>query len=291
MKEFCENEHCENPGFKVVSVSVAKPSDQTRTLCAACEEAYSIGVQHGTITAHQELAVRYVEKLMAADGFVVLGLNQSDPSRHGACEAWAYRGPLDFDVATPVVFGLGPKVRDALIALDLELADPKLGRRGTRRHGSGRNIAIEIDDRELATILVALRYHQGENLAGGEGIVDQAIQEIATDGGRLKPLTSGEIDRLCQRFNAGSAPKAGLPERGLTVEPPHKDSGSEPLFRVVYAIDVNASNAHEAAKAANQTMTDPAAMPPVLQVIDQGGAVTTIDLSEKESLDKKGGGP
>jgi hypothetical protein len=30
---------------------VAKPGDEKRTLCAACEEAYTWGVQHGRMTA------------------------------------------------------------------------------------------------------------------------------------------------------------------------------------------------------------------------------------------------
>jgi hypothetical protein len=42
MKEFCENQHCENPGVKVVLVSVETPSDQKRTLCIPCEEAYTV---------------------------------------------------------------------------------------------------------------------------------------------------------------------------------------------------------------------------------------------------------
>ena len=49
MKEFCENPDCESPAFKEVPVSVSKPSDQKRTLCATCEEAYSWGVQHGAM--------------------------------------------------------------------------------------------------------------------------------------------------------------------------------------------------------------------------------------------------
>jgi hypothetical protein len=51
MKEFCQNPNCENPAFKEVPVSVSKPSDQKRTLCATCGEAYSWGVQHGTISS------------------------------------------------------------------------------------------------------------------------------------------------------------------------------------------------------------------------------------------------
>ena len=53
MKEFCENQYCESPGFKEVPVSVRKAGDQRRTLCAACEEAYTWGVQHGRMTVEQ----------------------------------------------------------------------------------------------------------------------------------------------------------------------------------------------------------------------------------------------
>lgn len=51
MKQFCENPNCESPAVKEVPVSVNLPSDQKRSLCAACEEAYSWGVQHGVMTS------------------------------------------------------------------------------------------------------------------------------------------------------------------------------------------------------------------------------------------------
>ena len=47
MNEFCENPHCSSRGNKEVPVSINRPGDQQRTLCAACEEAYTWGVQHG----------------------------------------------------------------------------------------------------------------------------------------------------------------------------------------------------------------------------------------------------
>lgn len=50
MKPFCENPNCESPAFKEVPVSVNKPSDQKRTLCATCQESYSWGVQHGAMS-------------------------------------------------------------------------------------------------------------------------------------------------------------------------------------------------------------------------------------------------
>jgi hypothetical protein len=44
---------CENQSVKEVPVSVHKPEDQARALCAACEEAYSWGVQHGKVSAQE----------------------------------------------------------------------------------------------------------------------------------------------------------------------------------------------------------------------------------------------
>ncbi len=47
MERYCQNPLCENESAKIAPVSVDKPSDQKRSLCAVCEEAYSWGVQHG----------------------------------------------------------------------------------------------------------------------------------------------------------------------------------------------------------------------------------------------------
>ena len=54
MEAFCQNPLCESPSFKEVPVSVQKPSDQVRALCAPCEEAYTWGVQHGRKTAESK---------------------------------------------------------------------------------------------------------------------------------------------------------------------------------------------------------------------------------------------
>jgi len=47
MKTFCENPLCQSQSVKEVPVSVETPADQIRALCAACEEVYTWGVQHG----------------------------------------------------------------------------------------------------------------------------------------------------------------------------------------------------------------------------------------------------
>ena len=139
-------------------------------------------------------------------------------------------------------------------------------------------IALRITRRELATILAALRFHQDENLQGSPDIPDQFIKEIATDGGLFKPLSSEEVGRLCERLNTEEDPPAS---KGLVIEPPHKEGGDEPLFRVVYVIDVNATSPLKAAKQAHRIMADPQSQPPVLEVIDHKGKAVSIDLSEE----------
>jgi len=60
---------------------------------------------------------------------------------------------------------------------------------------------LVVDDRQLATILAALRFHQVENLQGGAGIEDRAIEEIATDAGKLTALNFDEVEGLCRMLN------------------------------------------------------------------------------------------
>ena len=61
------------------------------------------------------------------------------------------------------------------------------------------------------------------------------------------------------------------------IEPPPKEKD---LYRVVYVIDVNADSPLDAAKMTERIMTDPDSLAPVLEVVDQGGKVTKIDLSK-----------
>lgn len=79
MKDFCENQYCESPGAKVVPVSVKQPSDQKRTLCVPCEEAYTWGVQHGTISAQAAQARPHVDRFLKKDSFVIVVRNDGDP--------------------------------------------------------------------------------------------------------------------------------------------------------------------------------------------------------------------
>ncbi len=69
--------------------------------------------------------------------------------------------------------------------------------------------------------------------------------------------------------------------RTFHIQPPPAEKGDEPLFRVIYIIDVNAANPLEAARLTHQIMTDPESLPPVLEVMNHKGNVEKIDLSEK----------
>jgi hypothetical protein len=50
MEKYCQNPLCESEASKQVPVSVDRPGDQKRSLCAACEEVYTWGVQHGQMS-------------------------------------------------------------------------------------------------------------------------------------------------------------------------------------------------------------------------------------------------
>ncbi len=207
MKDYCENEYCENPGAKVVPVSVNKPSDQKRTLCATCEEAYTWGVQHGTMSSQ----VKEVWLVAVADRGIVAHVHAFANAKAAITALAAY--------LTEYNGYAGP-------------ANIRAIRRWLRRHDE--NLSVEI---------------------------------------------------TCQRWDEGAA--AGVrctskPGRGLVIPPPPHDRGEEPLYRVVYQIDVNARDKREAAESVHRTMTDPDSMPPVLEVIDHRGHTTAIDLSKKE---------
>jgi len=70
------------------------------------------------------------------------------------------------------------------------------------------------------------------------------------------------------------------------IEPPPKDKGSEPLFRVVYTIDVNAADQRKASEIAWQMMRAEDAFEPILIILDSDGKQTKLDLSEYMEFNK-----
>lgn len=102
-----------------------------------------------------------------------------------------------------------------------------------RSRDMSRHIAVHIDERELATVLAALRFHQAENLQAGSAIPDEAISDIATDGGRLAALGSAEIDGLCDRINAGEASAVGV-QVPKAEERPQVPDGIQRIHDILY---------------------------------------------------------
>lgn len=56
--------------------------------------------------------------------------------------------------------------------------------------------------REIAAVLAGLRSLQ-EVMAAGGGALPPRLNAIAAVGGWVPPLTSQQIDRLCERLNCG----------------------------------------------------------------------------------------
>lgn len=59
-----------------------------------------------------------------------------------------------------------------------------------------------MDRREIGTVLAALKWYQSE--LGVEGDLTKSVKEIASDYDTLIPLTSKEIDDLCERINTNN---------------------------------------------------------------------------------------
>jgi hypothetical protein len=64
----------------------------------------------------------HVEQFIKDGGFIVVGKNTEDPNPELPFEAWAYNGPLDFQSAQSVTFGLGADYREAIEALNIQLS-------------------------------------------------------------------------------------------------------------------------------------------------------------------------
>jgi len=59
---YCDNPLCETEAVRTVSVSIKKPGDSTRHYCAACYEAYCVGVQHGRLSENPFAYARLQEE-------------------------------------------------------------------------------------------------------------------------------------------------------------------------------------------------------------------------------------
>lgn len=92
----------------------------------------------------------------------------------------------------------------------------------------------------------------------------------------------------CQEVYTWGVQHGRRSSKGLWIEPPPKERGPEPLYRVVYVIDVNAPDAHQAAENACRIMSDPGSIRPVLRVLDHRGGETVVDLAATQHSGRRG---
>jgi hypothetical protein len=111
---------------------------------------------------------------------------------------------------------------------------------------------------------------------------NQSVKQVPVfiDGvlGQVRSLCS-----ICEETYTWGVQYGQCASPGLRIEAPPEEKGDEPLFRVVYIIDVNAGDVREAAEYTHRIMTDPTSLRPVLHVIDSKGNNTEIDLSKDDA--------
>lgn len=74
-----------------------------------------------------------------------------------------------------------------------------------------------------------------------------------------------------------------MAKKRFIIHPPPQQKG---LYRVIYSIDINASNVSQAAQTAFEMMQSKTSLAPVLAVIDGKGRQTTIDLADTLEFNK-----
>ena len=77
-----------------------------------------------------------------------------------------------------------------------------------------------------------------------------------------------------------------MENKGYNIDPPPKENGDEPLFRVVYSIDVSASDEKQAALTALEMIRAKYTCDPILVILDSEGKQTTLDLSAIDEFTK-----
>jgi hypothetical protein len=106
---------------------------------------------------------------------------------------------------------------------------------------------------------------------------NEAVKEVAVSAERPSDQVRS-LCAACEEVYTWGVRHGRMICEGLKVESPPAEKGDEPLFRVVYMIDVNARDVRAAAEYAHRLMTDPDSLRPVLHVIDSTGVCTEVDL-------------
>ena len=293
MKKYCQNPLCDAEAVKQVKVSVKKPSDERRSLCARCEEAFVWGVQHGKKLSRRQrqwiLAIAdrgiiayaevYHSKKMAEQGLIdYLRKEESYDGPDEISEAANWLAEHDERMSAEIFAAEPCQDTDDDVAADDTLNDTEQLQRfladkgfivlGDNQHDPHPDLPFE-----AWAYQGPLDFQSAVPVTFGQG---PTLMEALIALNR-------QLDQLQPQEKAIRLPISHH------ITPPPQESGPEPLWRVIYTIDVNASDADKAAWAAHQLMKDPESWAPVLEVMDSQGHVTRVDLSETDRYRGKEG--
>ena len=111
---------------------------------------------------------------------------------------------------------------------------------------------------------------------------NEAVKQVPVSVGKASDQKRA-LCAVCEEVFTWGVQHGQMSKPGLQIDPPPREKGSEPLYRVVYVIDVNAADVLAAAVCTHRIMTDPASLAPVLHVLDHRGRDTLVDLATQSS--------
>ena len=290
METYCQNPLCDAEAVRQVKVSVKKASDERRSLCACCEEVFVWGVQHGKM-----LARRRKQWILAIADRGIIAYAEVYPSKKTAEQGLVdylrqeenYDGPDDISEAAHWL-----AEHDERLSAEIFPAGSCQDNYDNVTTPDGPCDAERLQQFLAEGGFIVLGANQHDPHPGlpfeawaYQGPLDFRVAQPLTfgQGPTLMEALSALDEQLC-RSGAQSAPIR--PASGYRIPPPPSEGGPEPLWRVLYTIDVNAADANTAAVAAHQMMKDPESWPPVLEVMDSQGHESRVDLAE---VDNDGG--
>jgi transcription elongation factor Elf1 len=109
---------------------------------------------------------------------------------------------------------------------------------------------------------------------------NEAVKQVPVSVGKASDQKRA-LCAVCEEVYTWGVQHGQRSKPGLQIAPPPKESGPEPLYRVVYVIDVNALQRRQAAQCAYEMMSDPASLRPVLHVLDDRGRDRIVDLAHE----------
>ena len=282
MEKYCQNTLCHAEPVKEVEVSVKKPSDERRSLCARCKEVFDWGVQHGKMLWRK----RKQWILAIADkGIIAYAEAYSSQKK-------AEQGLIDY-LRKEERYDGPDEISEA--ASWLAEHDERLGAEIFAAESPDNNddadvpFAAERLERVLAEGGFIVLAENQQDPQPGQPLEAWAYQGTL-DFNKATPITFGLGSNVMDVLAVLNEQLKQARPPGQTHQHPHgrmtvvplEDKGPASLWWVVHTIEVSAADVQTAAALAYQFMKDPKSPLPVLEIADGQGKVTRVDLSQTQ---------